>query len=154
MSTTNRKMKNGNKTENWKWSYCMMGIGSKVGFVPIFYFFSFPVLRARYSLPVTVTSRFESLKHVMEGFKDVKESNSVYNLDMTKISTVGYHAAFCRGGCRRVPRFPGVILNPCFLSIDFFPFRTGACAFRDIFCKNLQIWQIRFYWLWEIHIIT
>ena len=39
----------------------MMGIGSKVGFVPIFHFFSLPVLRARYSLPVTVTSRFESL---------------------------------------------------------------------------------------------
>ena len=45
------------------------GIGSKVGFVPIFNFFSFPVLRARYSLPVTVASRFESLTHVMTRFQ-------------------------------------------------------------------------------------
>lgn len=58
-----------------------------------FFIFHFPVLRARYSLPVTVTSRFESLKHVFKGFKDVKESNSVWNLHMNRIGTVGYYAA-------------------------------------------------------------
>ena len=87
-----------------------MGIGSKVGLFP-FFIFPLSVLITRYSLPVTVTSRFESLRHVMKGFKDVKESNSVWNLEMTiglASCTVGYYAAFCGGGCRRVPRLPAV----------------------------------------------
>ena len=44
----------------------MMGIGSKVGFVAILHF---PALRARYSLPITVTSRFESLTLGMTRFQ-------------------------------------------------------------------------------------
>ena len=93
-----------------------------------FSFFYFPILRARYSLPVTVTSRFESLKHVMKGFKDVKESYSVSNLHMTRISTAGYYAAFREGG--RGEGEEGEDAARCelqsFLRIDFFPFHTGG----------------------------
>ena len=53
----NGKMKDGNKTENWKMKL-LIGLGFKVGFVFRFFIFPFPVLVPRFPFPVLVTPVF------------------------------------------------------------------------------------------------
>ena len=53
----NGKMKDGNKTENWKMKL-LIGLGFKVGFIFLFFIFPFPMLVPRFPFPVLVTPVF------------------------------------------------------------------------------------------------